>query len=159
MKSYGEVQNGIRNKWLDFGTDLDHHADCPIGNLAITQQNMSGFWWNFQIALQWYKEQLITFLGWSGTMLTLQIGNLFNITVMSCLGQEDIGYALWVLLYYFCVNKKNTGNLCHTVNQQIFGVLLYLANLANCVFSLIFVAANIYVDRTLHRRAAGDAKF
>ena len=36
-----------------------------------------------------------------------------------------------------------------------FGVLLYLANLANCVFSLIFVAAKIYVDRTLHRRAAG----
>ena len=35
-----------------------------------------------------------------------------------------------------------------------FGVLLYLANLASCVFSLIFVAANIYVDRTLHRRAA-----
>ena len=32
-----------------------------------------------------------------------------------------------------------------------FGVLLYLANSANCVFSLIFVTANIYVDRTLHR--------
>ena len=41
-----------------------------------------------------------------------------------------------------------------TVNQQIFGVLLYLANLANCASSPIFVAANIYVDRTLHRRAA-----
>ena len=40
---------------------------------------------------------------------------------------------------------------CKSTN---FGVLLYLANLANCVFSLIFVAANIYVDRTLHRRAA-----
>ena len=39
---------------------------------------------------------------------------------------------------------------CKSTN---FGVLLYLANLANCVFSLIFVAANIYVDRTLHRRA------
>ena len=39
--------------------------------------------------------------------------------------------------------------------STIFGVLLYLANLANCVFSLIFVAAKIYVDRTLHRRAAG----
>ena len=41
---------------------------------------------------------------------------------------------------------------CKSTN---FGVLLYLANLANCVSSLIFVAANIYVDRTLHRRAAG----
>ena len=42
---------------------------------------------------------------------------------------------------------------CKSTN---FGVLLYLANLANCVSSLIFVAANIYVDRTLHRRAAGE---
>ena len=41
---------------------------------------------------------------------------------------------------------------CKSTN---FGVLLYLANLANCVSSLIFVAANIYVDCTLHRRAAG----
>ena len=41
---------------------------------------------------------------------------------------------------------------CKSTN---FGVLLYLANLANCESSLIFVAANIYVDRTLHRRAAG----
>ena len=45
---------------------------------------------------------------------------------------------------------------CKSTN---FGVLLYLANLANCVFSLIFVAAKIYVDRTLYRRARGDAKF
>ena len=45
---------------------------------------------------------------------------------------------------------------CKSTN---FGVLLYLANLANCVFSLIFVAANIYVDRTLHRWAAGRRKF
>ena len=41
---------------------------------------------------------------------------------------------------------------CKSTN---FGVLLYLANLANCVFSPIFVIANIYVDCTLHRRAAG----
>ena len=52
-------------------------------------------------------------------------------------------------------------SLCYCKSTN-FGVLLYLANLANCVSSLIFVAANIYVDRTLHRRAAGrlgDAKF
>ena len=42
---------------------------------------------------------------------------------------------------------------CKSTN---FGVLLYLANLANCVFSLIFAAANIYVDRTLHRRRRGE---
>ena len=52
----------------------------------------------------------------------------------------------WVfVLEYVCTYCKSTN----------FGVLLYLANLVNCVFSLIFVAANIYVDRTLHRRAAG----
>ena len=40
---------------------------------------------------------------------------------------------------------------CKSTN---FGVLLYLANLANCVFSLIFVTPTYvnYVDRTLHRR-------
>ena len=45
---------------------------------------------------------------------------------------------------------------CKSTN---FGVLLYLANLANCVFSQIFVTPTYvnYVDRTLHRR--GDAKF
>ena len=51
------------------------------------------------------------------------------------------------------VEREWTGfEYCKSTN---FGVLLYLANLANCVFSLIFVAAKIYVDRTLHRRAAG----
>ena len=29
------VVNGTR----DIGSDLDHHADCPIRNLAITQTN------------------------------------------------------------------------------------------------------------------------
>ena len=48
MKSYGGVQGGKRNKWLNIGGDGDHHADCPIGNLAITQQIMSVFWLNFQ---------------------------------------------------------------------------------------------------------------
>ena len=47
---------------------------------------------------------------------------------------------------------------CKSTN---FGVLLYLANLANssCVFSIIFVPPTYVsdVDRTLHRR--GDAKF
>ena len=45
---------------------------------------------------------------------------------------------------------------CKSTN---FGVLLYLANLANCVFLLIFIVPTYvnYVDRTLHRW--GDAKF
>ena len=41
MKFYGGVHGGKRNKSLDFGNDLDHHADNLIGNLAITQQIMS----------------------------------------------------------------------------------------------------------------------
>ena len=55
----------------------------------------------------------------------------------------------------------STSYIWHTHRKSVycksthFGVLLYLANLANCVSSLIFVAANIYVDRTLHRRPAG----
>ena len=41
---------GKRNQWLDFGSNLDHHhADCPIANLAITRQLMSGFWWKSQV--------------------------------------------------------------------------------------------------------------
>ena len=48
---------------------------------------------------------------------------------------------------------KSSAPYCKSTN---FGVLLYLAN---CVFSLIFVAPTYvnYVDRTLHR--LGDAKF
>ena len=37
MKFYC-IWSGKRNKWLDFNSDLDHHADCPIGNPAIIQQ-------------------------------------------------------------------------------------------------------------------------
>ena len=33
---------------IRFDSDLDHLADCPIGNPAITQKTMSGFWRNFQ---------------------------------------------------------------------------------------------------------------
>ena len=62
---WGEVLGDKRNKWLNFGgyrithpelsgcittltamdtlidQDVDHHADCPIGNPPITQQIMS----------------------------------------------------------------------------------------------------------------------
>ena len=37
------------NKWLDGGIDQDHYADCPIENLAITQQIMSGFLTNCSV--------------------------------------------------------------------------------------------------------------
>ena len=35
MEGAGVVRN---NKWVNFGGNPDHHADCPIRNLAITQQ-------------------------------------------------------------------------------------------------------------------------
>ena len=62
-----------------------------------------------------------------------------------------------VIMFLFWSNdsKPHVRTCCIYCKSTNFGVLLYLANLANCVFSLIFVAANIYVDRTLHRRAVG----
>ena len=36
-----------RNKCSDFASDVDHHADCPSGNPAITQQIMSILLWHF----------------------------------------------------------------------------------------------------------------
>ena len=52
--------------------------------------------------------------------------------------------------------RATQSKYCKSTN---FGMLLYLANLANCVFSLIFVAPTYvnYVDRTLQRW--GDVKF
>ena len=45
MKFYGGVRHGKRTMRLDFGSDLNHHADCPISNPAITQHiiRFSGF--------------------------------------------------------------------------------------------------------------------
>ena len=66
MKVYGGVQGDKRNKWINFGGDPDHHADCPTRNLAITQQIMTRFIDAiFRIALQWYKEQMMIFNFWS----------------------------------------------------------------------------------------------
>ena len=48
MKLYGGFYDGKKNKLLDFGSDSDHHADCPIRYPAITQQILNGFWWNCQ---------------------------------------------------------------------------------------------------------------
>ena len=43
MRFYGGVRDGEGNKSLDFGSNLDHYADCPVGDLAIIHQIMSGF--------------------------------------------------------------------------------------------------------------------
>ena len=59
-----------------------------VGNLAIIQQSMSGFWWNFQDAsaiVQWTIDYIFGVIYIA--MLTLHIGNPGNMGVMSCLGQ------------------------------------------------------------------------
>ena len=33
----------VKARWLNFCGNPDHHADCPIGNPAITQHIMIGF--------------------------------------------------------------------------------------------------------------------
>ena len=43
MKFWGGVFGGKRNKWLNFGGDLDHCADCPIRSPAIIQEIMGEF--------------------------------------------------------------------------------------------------------------------
>ena len=59
MKFYGGVRGVKRNKWLDFGSDLDHHADFPIGQRLLNKL-WAGFHEIFRIALQWYKEQFLS---------------------------------------------------------------------------------------------------
>ena len=44
---------GIRLKWLDFGSDPDHHADCPFKTTAIILQFISEFDEIFRLALHW----------------------------------------------------------------------------------------------------------
>ena len=36
IKFSEQLGNDIKNNQLNFGADLDHHADCPNGNPAIT---------------------------------------------------------------------------------------------------------------------------
>ena len=43
MKFDEGVQDGTRYKYLDFGSDLDHHVDCPFGNPVITQYILNKF--------------------------------------------------------------------------------------------------------------------
>ena len=37
------IQGGKCNNQVDFACDSDHHADCPIGNMAIKEQIMTIF--------------------------------------------------------------------------------------------------------------------
>ena len=91
MKFYTGGWGCKRNKWLDFGSDLNHHADCPIGNPSVTQQIMSEFWLNFQDSSAMIQVTIDNIFGLICiTMLTVQIRNLANVGAMSCLGQGDL---------------------------------------------------------------------
>ena len=91
MKFYGGVRGGKRNKWLDFGSNQDHYADYPFRNLAITRQIMSRFLWNFQDSSAVIQGTIYLMVGVICiTMLTLQIGNLDNMRVMTCVGQGGL---------------------------------------------------------------------
>ena len=57
----------VKRTWLDFASDPDHHAACPNGNPAITQQITSRFWQNFHdssavIQGTWHKNHDDEFL-------------------------------------------------------------------------------------------------
>ena len=43
VKFYGEFQGGKRNKWLDFGSDLGHHADFQLEVWPL----LNKFWADF----------------------------------------------------------------------------------------------------------------
>ena len=58
VKFYGGIQGGKRNKWINFGGDLDHCTDCPIGKQAISQQIISKFWCNFQDSSAMMQETI-----------------------------------------------------------------------------------------------------
>ena len=42
MGIYGRVWDGKMNKGLAFGSNLDHHVDCPIGIWPLLN-NLCGF--------------------------------------------------------------------------------------------------------------------
>ena len=72
MKLYGGVRGGKRNKSLNLGGDPGHHADCPIGNLAILLTNYKQIWMNFQDSSAVIQETINEIFGviWI-TILTL----------------------------------------------------------------------------------------
>ena len=59
MIFYGEIWGGKRDKRFDFGSDQDDHADCPIGNPAITQLIMRRFWCNYQDSSEMMDETIV----------------------------------------------------------------------------------------------------
>ena len=99
MKFYKGVRIAKRNKWLDFGSSLDHHANCPIGNPAITQQIMNRFWWNAQASSAMIQRTIdSTGVVWI-IMLTFQIGNPCKMRVMSCFNQGVLHSPSALVLY------------------------------------------------------------
>ena len=126
------VMNGLRWKimegsrvvtwWFDFGSDRNHHAACPIGNLAISEQIMSGFWWHFHYspALIYLSIDWICELMWI-TKLTLQLGYMGKIRILSCLSW---GLRSWSALVSECTMKQ----VCFTILDKFFFVITWTRN-------------------------------
>ena len=86
MKFYEEVGGSKRNKWFDFGSDLDRHANCPIEIQPLLNTLWADFDEMFNLTLHWSKEQLIIFRVIWIIMLTIQTGHQGNMGVMSYRG-------------------------------------------------------------------------
>ena len=90
------VRGGNRNKWIDFGSNPDHHTDCQTGNLAI--KLWSRFWWNFRDSTAMIQGTNLYFLddqdyhadspnresGQYGVMRWLDQGALRCLSVLVC---------------------------------------------------------------------------
>ena len=74
-----EGPDGRRNKWLDFSSNMDYNADFTIKNWEISQYTLADFDEIFKIALKLYKERLIYFLLWSGSLCWLYKSGIWAI--------------------------------------------------------------------------------
>ena len=73
IKFSGYVQNGKRKIWLNFGSDPDHSLDLlDPWNLIFKDRYLKKLRMDcddiFRKWPKWYKEQVITFLEWSGSL-------------------------------------------------------------------------------------------
>ena len=70
MKFSGYVWKGKRMKWLNFGSDPDHYMDLlDPWNVIFKDRYRKKLWMDcFSKWPKWYKEQVIKFLDWSGSL-------------------------------------------------------------------------------------------
>ena len=115
--------------WFDFGSDRNHHAACPIGNLAISQQIMSGFWWHFHYspALIYLSTDWICEVMWI-IKLTLQLGYMIKMRILNCLSW---GLRSWTALVSECTMKQvyftilDKFTFCYNMDSYSYYVVNY----------------------------------